>query len=124
MNKNKYVFWSLIHKNKCVALNEDLSQYAQGDTFWKALLNLCETNKKFIPSSDPKQSPMNQRIKMYYETGLNKVEILVGKEKDRFSVQCSNSKSFLNTSSEQKALMKYIQSRADKSVIDPGLKKL
>jgi len=121
---NKYVFWSIVHKNKCVALNEDLSKYAQGDTFWKALLNLCETNKKFSPSPNIKQSPMNQRIKMYYETGLNKVEIFVQKEKSRFSVKCSNSKSFLKAPDEQKALMKYIRSRADKSVIDPGLKKI
>jgi hypothetical protein len=121
---NKYVFWSLIHKKTCVALNENLSRYAQGDTFWKALLNLCETNNKFLPSPHPKPSPMNQRIKMFYETGLNKVEILVEKKKNRFSVQCSNSKSFLTAPNEQKALMKYIQSRAEKSVIDPGLKKL
>jgi len=121
---NKYVFWSFVHKNKCVALNQDLSQYAQGDTFWKALLNLCETRNKLTPSQNPKPSLMNQRIKMYYETGLNKVEILVKKEKDCFSVLCSNSKSFIKASSEPKALMKYIQSRAEKSVIDPGLKKL
>lgn len=121
---NKYVFWSLIHKNTCVALNEDLSRYAQGETFWKALFNLCATKKKFIPSPNPKQSPMNKRIKMYYETGLNKVEIFVGLEKNGYSVKCSNSKSFLKVPDEHKALRKYIQSRAEQSVIDPGLQKL
>ncbi len=121
---NKYVFWSLLHKNTCVALNEDLSHYAQGETFWKALLNLCETMKKCEPSQNQKQSPMDQRIKMFYETGLNKVEILVDENKDCFSIKCSNSQSLIKTKNEQKAVMKYIRSRAEKSVIDPGLKKL
>jgi hypothetical protein len=121
---NKYVFWSLLHKNTCVALNEDLSHYAQGETFWKALLNLFETLKKCEPSKNQKQSPMDQRIKMFYETGLNKVEILVNESKDCFSIKCSNSQSLIKTKNEQKAVMKYIRSRAEKSVIDPGLKKL
>jgi len=121
---NKYVFWSLLHKNTCVALNEDLSHYAQGETFWKALLDLCETIKKCEPSQNKKQSPMDQRIKMFYETGLNKVEIMVEQNKNGFSIKCSNSKSSINTKNEHKALMKYIRSRAEKSVIDPGLKKL
>jgi len=121
---NKYVFWSLLHKNTCVALNEDLSRYARGETFWKALLNLCETMKEYVPSQNSEQSQMDQRIKMFYETGLNKVEILVEKDHNGSSIECSNSKSSVITKKEHEALMKYIRSRSEKSVIDPGLKKL
>ncbi|MBD3413707.1 MAG: hypothetical protein GF421_04650 [Candidatus Aminicenantes bacterium] len=121
---NKYIFWNLVHKHTCIALNEDLSKYAQGETFWKALFNLGETTNKFVPSVNPDLTPLNKRIQMYYETGLNKVEILVEQKKKQFSIQCSNSRSFLNDQDEQKALLKYIRSRAEKSIIDPGLKKL
>ena len=36
----KYVFWSVLNLHTNVALTEDLSKYAQGDTFWQAMLNL------------------------------------------------------------------------------------
>jgi hypothetical protein len=120
----KYVFWSVIHKNRCVALTEDLSRYAQGDTFWKAMLGLCETLKEWIPSPTSDESDINRRLKMYYETGINMVELFVEKEGKRFAVKCANSRSFLEASDEIDALMRYIETRAKTSVIDPGLKKL
>ena len=120
----KYVFWSSIHKNDCIALNEDLSKYAQGETFWKAMLSLCETLKEWIPSPSTEESDIKRRLKMYYETGINMVELLVDKENDRYAVKCANSKSFLEAADENDALMKYIETRAKTSVIDPGLKKL
>ena len=120
----KFVFWSAIHKNNCIALTEDLSTYAQGETFWKAMLNLCETLKEWIPSGTAEESDINKRLKMYYETGINMVELFVEKDGNRFAVKCANSRSFLNAADEIEALMKYVETRAKTSVIDPGLKKL
>jgi hypothetical protein len=120
----KFVFWSIIHKNKCIALNEDLSKYAQGETFWKAMLSLCETLKEWIPSQTAEESDINKRLKMYYETGINMVELFVEKEGKRYAVKCTNSRSFLEAADKISALMKYVETRAKTSVIDPGLKKL
>ena len=120
----KYVFWSVIHKNNCVALTENLSRYAQGETFWKAMLSLCESLKEWIPSPSTDESDINRRLKMYYETGINMVELFVGQEGRRYAVKCANSKSFLEAVDEIDALMKYVETRAKTSVIDPGLKKL
>jgi len=121
----KFVFWSVLHKNRCIALNEDLSKYAQGDTFWKAMQSLCETLKEWTPSQLSDESDINKRLKMYYETGINMVELFVAAENGkRFAVKCANSKSFLEAANEIDALMKYVETRAKTSVIDPGLKKL
>jgi hypothetical protein len=120
----KYVFWSVIHKNKCIALTEDLSKYAQGETFWQAMLSLCETLKEWVTSPSIEESDINKRLKMYYETGINMVELFVEKEGSRFGVKCANSKSFLEAVDEIDALMKYVETRAKTSVIDPGLKKM
>ncbi len=120
----KFVFWSILHKNTCIALNADLSKYAQGETFWKAMLNLCETLDEWVPSAGTEESDINKRLKMYHETGINKVEIFVDEDGKRFAVRCANSRSFLKASNEQNALMKYVEARAKTSVIDPGLKKM
>ena len=120
----KYVFWSSIHKNRCIALNEDLSQYAQGETFWKAMWSLCGTLKEWIPSHTSNESDINKRLKMYCETGIIMVELFVGQEDKRFAVKCANSKSFLDAADEIDALMKYVEARAKTSVVDPGLKML
>jgi hypothetical protein len=120
----KYVFWSILHKNICVALTEDLSGYAQGETFWKAMQNLCGNLKEWIPSSITDESDINQRLRMYYETGINKVEIIVEEEDSRYAVKCSNSRSFIEAVTETEALLKYVGIRAKTSIIDPGLKKL
>ena len=120
----KFIFWSIIHKNNCIALNEDLSKYAQGETFWKAMLSLCETIKEWIPAKITEESDINRRLKMYYETGINMVELFIEEDGKRFAVRCANSRSFLEASDEIDALMKYVETRAKTSVIDPGLKKL
>ena len=120
----KFVFWSVIHKNKCIALTEDLSKYAQGETFWQAMLSLCEALKEWIPCPSNEESDINKRLKMYYETGINMVELFVEEEDKRYSVKCANSKSFLEAADEIDALMKYVDTRAKTSVIDPGLKKM
>jgi hypothetical protein len=119
----KYVFWSALHKNRCIALNEDLSKYAQGETFWKAMLSLCETLQEWIPSPSIEESDIN-KLKMYYETGINMVELFVEEEGKRYAVKCANSQSFLEAADEIDALMKYVETRAKTSVIDPGLKNL
>lgn len=120
MNRHKYVFWNVIHKNSNIALTEDLSTYAQGETFWKAMFNLCQALKEWVPSSSPEESEINSRLRMYYETGINKVEILVEKADNRVAVKCANSRSFFETADEKKALLKYIEGRAKTSVVNTG----
>ena len=120
----KFVFWSVIHKNDCIALNEDLSKSAQGEPFGRAMLSVCETLKEWIPSQTAEESDVNRRLRMYYETGINMVELLVETEGKRYAVKCANSKSFLEAVDEIDALMKYVETRAKTSVIDPGLKML
>ena len=120
----KYVFWSIFHKNICVALTEDLSGYAQGETFWKAMQNLCGNLKEWIPSYTTDESDINQRLKMYYETGINKVEIFVEEVGSRYAVKCSNSRSFIEAATEKEAIMKFIATKTKTSIMDPGLKKL
>ena len=116
----KFVFWSVLNQHINVALTEDLSKYAQGDTFWQALMNLAETLQEWIPSDSFEETEINRRVKMYNETGINKVELFVGKEKNRFSVKCSNSRSFIEADSEEEALLRYIAARAKTSVVNTG----
>ena len=49
----KYVFWSVLNLHINVALTEDLSKYAQGDTFWLAMLNLG----KLLPNGSLRPLP-------------------------------------------------------------------
>ena len=116
----KYVFWSVLHLHTNIALTEDLSKYAQGDTFWQALLNLSETLRDWIPSGQSEETDIHLRLKMYNETGINKVELFIDKEGDRYAVRCTNSRSFVDADSEQDALLKYIAARAKTSVVNTG----
>ncbi len=116
----KYVFWSVLNLHINVALTEDFSKYAQGDTFWQAMLNLGETLSEWIPSSSTDASDVNDRLKMYRETGINKIEIIVSEDGDRYGVQCTNSRSFFRADSESEALMAYIETRAKTSNINSG----
>ncbi len=110
----------MLHKNACIALTEDLSRYAQGETFWKAMLNLCETLQECAPSRTNEESDFNARLKMYYETGVNKIEIFVEKEAKRFAVRSANSRSFIDAENEQDALLKYVEVRAKTSDVNTG----
>lgn len=114
----KYVFWSILHKHINIALNEDLSKYAQGETFWQAMQNLAETLREWHPSQNGDESDINARLKMYHETGINRIELFVENEGKRFAVKCANSRSFIQADSEQEALMKYIETRAKTSVVN------
>ena len=116
----KFVFWSVLYKHTNIALTEDLSKYAQGETFWKAMQNLAETLREWSPSSLTEESDINARIKMYHETGINKVEILIDKDEDKYAVACSNTRSFIQAHSEQEALMKYVDAKAQSSKINTG----
>ena len=116
----KYIFWSALHKNSNIALNQDLSKYSQGETFWKAMLNLCEALRELTPSETTEECDFNARLKMYYETGINKIEIFVDKEGSRYAVKCANSRSFLEAKDEQEALMKYVEARAKTSSVNTG----
>ncbi len=116
----KYVFWSILNLHINVALTEDLTKYARGDTFWQAMLNLGETLSDWVPSSLCEETELEDRLKMYKETGINKIEILVNKDGNRFGVQCANSRSFVKAESEREALMAYIEKRAKTSKINAG----
>ncbi len=116
----RFIFWSVLHKNISIALTEDLSKYAQGETFWQAMLNLCETLQDLTSSSTIEESDLNARLRMYHETGINKVEIFVGKEGNRYAVKCANSRSFLDAKDIQEALRKYVAARAKTSFVNTG----
>lgn len=116
----KYIIWGLTHKNLIVALTEDLSSFAQGETFWKAVQNLLELNKNFIPSKETEETDVSSRLNMYQNTGVNKVEILIDKEKNKYAVKCANSRSFFDAADIKEALKKYIEGRAATSVINTG----
>ncbi|MCJ7583075.1 MAG: hypothetical protein MUP98_21365 [Candidatus Aminicenantes bacterium] len=117
---NKYVFWSVLNVHINIALTEDLSKYAQGDTFWQAMQNLGETLTEWIPSGSAEASSVSERVKMYQETGINKIELIVSQDGDRFGIQCANSRSFFKAKSEQEALMACIETRANTSKINTG----
>ena len=114
------MFWSVLKDHTNIALTEDLSKYAQGDTFWQAMLNLSETLHEWLPSKEMEETDINTRLKMYNETGINKVELFVEKEGRRYAIKCTNSRSFLEAESEQDALVKYIAARAKTSVVNTG----
>ena len=57
---------------------------------------------------------------MYNETGINRIEIFVDKQAERFSVKCANSSSFVEAASERDALVNYISTRAKTSVVNTG----
>jgi len=116
----KYIFWSVIHNHINIALTENFTKYAQGDTFWQAMQNLSETQREMIPSPDSDESDINARLKMYHETGINKIEIFVDQEGKRFGVKCANTRSFIEAGSEQEALEKYIAAKARTSVVNTG----
>ncbi len=116
----KFVFWSVLNLHINVALNEDLSKYAQGDTFWQAMLNLGETLSEWVPSSSIEETKVSDRLKMYQETGINRIELLVNQDGDHFGVQCANSRSFFKAESEREALMAFIEKRAKTSKINTG----
>lgn len=116
----KYIIWGIIHKNMTVALTEDLSGFAQGETFWKAVQNLHETYKEWLPSKNPEETDLRSRLTMYHETGVNKVEIFVEEDKNKFTVTCANSRSFIEANDSRDALKKYIEGRAKTSVVNTG----
>ncbi len=114
----KFVFWSVIHNKTNLALTEDLSRYAQGETFWKAMGKLCEVLAEWTPSKNDGETDVGARLKMFQETGINKAEIFIEKENDRFAVKCGNSRSFIQASSEHEALSKYVATRAATSSVN------
>lgn len=117
---NKYVFWGVINQHNNIALTEDLSRYAQGETFWQAMQNLCETLKQWIPSPTAEETDINTRLKMYNQTGINKVEIFVEYKGDQYAVKCSNTRSMIPANSEKDALMNYVAAKARTSVVNTG----
>lgn len=116
----KFIFWSIIHKNINIALNEDLSGYSSGETFWQAMQSLYETPGEWTPSINTEESDINARLKMFYETGINKIEIFLQEEGDLYSIKCANSRSKINADSEQEALKKYVETRAKFSRVNVG----
>jgi hypothetical protein len=84
------------------------------------MLNLSETLREWLPSKQTEETDIDSRLKMYNETGINKVELFVEKQEDRYAVSCTNSRSFMEADSEQDALTKYIATRSITSVINTG----
>ena len=117
---SKYTFWGVLHKHMNVALTEDLSQYATGETFWQAMLNLIETQPENKATDNENEFDINARLRMYHETGINRVEIVVSQEEKGFSVRCANTRSRIAAGSEQDALHKYISTKARTSVVNTG----
>lgn len=116
----KYIIWGITHKNLIVALTEDLSGFAQGETFWKAAQNLVEVYKNLNPSKESEETDVGSRLNMYQKTGVNKVEIFIEKDKNKYAVKCANSRSFFDATDTRDALNKYIEGRAKTSVINTG----
>ncbi len=114
------MFWSVLNQHRNIALTEDLSKYAQGDTFWQAMLHLSEKLREWLPSKQAEETDIDSRLRMYNETGINKVELFLEKQGSRYAVRCANSRSFLEADSEQDALIKYIAARAKTSVVNTG----
>ncbi len=117
---SKYTFWSVLHQHTNVALNEDLSRYARGETFWQAMLNLIETHPGIEASGHSEEMDLNARLRMYHETGINRIEIFVFQEPKFYSVRCANTRSRISAGSEQEALFQYIGSKARTSVVNTG----
>jgi len=116
----KFIFWGVPFKNHIVALTEDLSRYSLGETFWQAMRNLCENLPEWSPASSGEESDINTRLRMYHETGINKVELFLEEDGRRYAVRCANSRSFIQADSEAEALMKYVDTRAQTSRVNTG----
>ncbi len=117
---SKYIFWSVLHRHVNVALTEDLSHYATGETFWQAMQNLIETLPETRASVHAERVDINARLRMYHETGINRVEIFLDQEAKFYSVLCANTRSRIEAGSEQEALLKYIDTKARTSVVNTG----
>lgn len=112
----KFVFWSTRHAGKDIVLTEDLGRYAQGKTAWEALFFLAETLKTWQPATDTTESDFNQRLKMYQETGLNKIEIFLEYLDGKYAVRSTGVRSAIKADSEQHALLKYLELMAANSL--------
>jgi hypothetical protein len=117
---SKYTFWGVIHQHVNVALTEDLSRYAKGETFWQAMLNLIETQPESKASGRDEEVEINARLRMYHETGINRVEIFVSQEAKLYSVRSANTRSRIAAGSEQEAMCQYISTKARTSVVNTG----
>jgi hypothetical protein len=117
---NKYVFWGVIHNNWNIAFDETLSHYAQGETFWKAMKRLVAEIPELKPSPTADETDLLHRQKMFFETGVNRVEILIEVQGPKFAVTCANSKSLFEARDEREALCMYIERRADTSRVNNG----
>ena len=117
---SKYTFWNLLFQHLNIAFTEDLSHYSRGDTFWQAMQNLGETLPEFRASDMDQESDLNSRLRMYHETGINRVEIFVEQDGGRFVVRCANTRSILQAATEREALLKYVEAKAKTSVVNTG----
>jgi len=116
----KFVFWGIVHNHRNVAFTEDLSRYARGDTFWKAVKALADILPELSASAGSGETGPDVRMMMFQETGIHKVEIFVQPEEGRFSVRCANSRCRYEAANEQAALRRFIDVRAETSVVNTG----
>jgi hypothetical protein len=116
----KYVFWSILKGNRLIAMDERLDRYAAGETFWQALGALLAAHPDIAPSGSSGESDPGMRLRMYQETGLNKVEIFIEKDGGRYAVRSANSRSLTAESTESAALLRFIEIRAKTSLVNTG----
>ena len=116
----RFVFWGTTHNNWNIAFCENLQHYAQGETFWKAMKNLSDATPEFPSSSGEEETDITRRQKMFYETGVNKVEVFVEPDGNKFALKCANSRSLFDAKDEEEAPRKYIAQRADTSKVNSG----
>ena len=116
----KYVFWGMTQQNHHIAFNEDLSHYARGDTFWRAVKSLCDTMPPPVASTTSDETDIGRRLLMFQETGVNKVEVFVEADGDGFAVRCANSRSRLEAGDVVDALLIYVDRRAETARVNTG----
>ena len=117
---NRYSFFGLVFRNQHIVFNGDLSKYGQGETFWRSLQNLADALKAFSADTAAEETPMDRRIRMFQETGINRIEIFVEKRPDGFWVRCTNSSFRVKAADEIAALREYIDKRAQTSRVNDG----
>ena len=116
----KYIFWGVLKQHANVAFNENLSRSATGATFWQAMQTLCGAMQEWRPAANVSETDLSTRLKMFHETGVQKVELFIESVGDRYAVRLANMRSLIEAGSEQEALLKFVDIKAQTSVINTG----
>jgi len=118
--RRRYLFWGVQHGRRTIALLEDLTAWAEGETFWQALGHLSKSQSVFTPSAEGEETGAAKRYRLFQETGIQQVEIFVCLNQGVYEVSCANSRSRLSTADGEGALREYIRIRAETSTVNRG----